>query len=99
PVNTIRPTTVFHRYEHDVAATVEVHPSHVAAAGFVDENCRARSWADYQPAVCREFLVVLTRQPVSGRVFTVTEAVAALGVWQTGCRIIGDDESVIAECI
>jgi len=36
---------------------------------------------------------------VSGRVFTVTEAVAALGVWQTGCRIIGDDESVIAECI
>lgn len=53
-----------------IAATVEAHPSHVAAAEFVDEAI-ARATALYvSPQICREFLVVLTRQPVSGRTFT-----------------------------
>jgi hypothetical protein len=38
--------------------------------------------------VCREFLVVLTRQPVSGRVFALAESLAALEVWLTGCQVL-----------
>lgn len=82
-----------------VAATVEVHPSHVVAAGFVDEVVARGAGLIISPQVCREYLVVLTRQPVNGRVFTVDEAVSALSVWQVGCRVLGDDEAVIGECI
>jgi predicted nucleic acid-binding protein len=70
-----------------IAATVEAHPTHKAASNFVD------AWvAEARPMlislqVCREFLVVLTRQPVSGRTFTLTESLAALEVWLTGCQV------------
>ena len=37
------------------------------------------------------FLVVLTRQPVSARVFALPESLAALQVWLTG-----DDRAAIA---
>ncbi len=49
--------------------------------------------------VCREFLVVLTRQPVSGRVFALSESLAALEVWLTGCRVLEEDLSVLQECL
>jgi predicted nucleic acid-binding protein len=61
-----------------VAASVSAHPSHGVASAYL-----ARLEADGAPAcisgqVCREFLIVLTRQPVAGRVFTADEALAAL---------------------
>ena len=61
-----------------VAATVEAHPSHVAAAEFVDDAVARAVLLYMSPQVCREFLVVLTRQPVSGRIFTLYEAHSAL---------------------
>ena len=51
------------------------------------------------PQVCREFLVVLTRQPVSGRVFTVDEAHLALSVWMTGCTVLEEGVAVLSECL
>jgi predicted nucleic acid-binding protein len=53
-----------------VAASVRAHPSHGVASAYL-----ARLEADGAPAcisgqVCREFLVVLTRQPVEGRSFS-----------------------------
>ena len=49
--------------------------------------------------VCREFLVVLTRQPVSGRIFALQESVAALEVWLTGCSVLEENMSVLEECL
>jgi predicted nucleic acid-binding protein len=49
--------------------------------------------------VCREFLVVLTRQPVSGRIFGLQESLAALQVWLTGCKVLEEDMSVLHECL
>ena len=61
-----------------VAATVKAHPSHAPAAAFVDDSVASAAVLYVSPQVCREFLVVLTRQPVSGRTFTVNEAHSAL---------------------
>jgi predicted nucleic acid-binding protein len=92
-------TTVFLDTSLIVAATVEVHPSYATAAEYVD-NIIADGGALYiSPQVCREFLVVLTRQPVSGRVFTVAEAHLALSVWMTGCTVLEEGEAVLSECL
>ena len=61
-----------------VAATVEAHPAHKAASNFVDARVAEARPMLVSLQVCREFLVVLTRQPVSGRVFTLAESLAAL---------------------
>lgn len=60
-----------------VAASVAAHPSHGVASAYL-----ARLEANGAPAcingqVCREFLVVLTRQPVEGRAFSTDEALVA----------------------
>ena len=60
-----------------IAATVEVHPSHGLACAFVDGVVARDAHLHISPQVCRELLVVLTRQPVSGRTFTLDEALAA----------------------
>jgi toxin-antitoxin system PIN domain toxin len=82
-----------------VAATVVAHPSHGVAAAYL-----ARLQADGAPAcisgqVCREFLVVLTRQPVDGRTFSTDEALAALATWQSACAVLEEDETVLAELL
>jgi len=82
-----------------VAATVEVHPSHSAAATFIDKVVAESAVLHISPQICREFLVVLTRQPVSGRVFTPAEALAALSVWTAGCLILEEGEAVLLECL
>ena len=82
-----------------VAATVEMHPSHDAASEFVDELVSQGGQPCISPQTCRELLVVLTRQPVSGRVFGIDEAVAALGVWTTGCVLLNENEAVVRECV
>jgi predicted nucleic acid-binding protein len=82
-----------------IAATVEAHPSHAVAAAYVD-NVVAEGRALHMSAqICREFLVVLTRQPVSGRLFTVEDAHQALSVWMTGCTVLEEGEAVLSECL
>lgn len=49
--------------------------------------------------VCREFLVVLTRQPVSERVFSLDEALSALRVWTTGCRVLEETAGVLDQLL
>jgi predicted nucleic acid-binding protein len=49
--------------------------------------------------VCREFLVVLTRQPVEGRAFTVDEALVALETWRSGCTVLEEDDAVLIELL
>lgn len=82
-----------------VAATVEVHPSHAVAAAFVDGAIARGAKLHISPQVCREFLVVLTRQPVSGRTFTLEEALAALTVWTMGSSLLEESEAVLLECL
>jgi predicted nucleic acid-binding protein len=82
-----------------VAATVEVHSSHKAAAELVDELVSQAGQACMSPQVCREFLVVLTRQPVSGRVFSIDEPITALEVWTTGCVLLDENEAVVRESL
>jgi predicted nucleic acid-binding protein len=82
-----------------VAASVNAHPSHGVASAYL-----ARIEADGAPAcisgqVCREFLVVLTRQPVEGRAFTTDEALAALGTWLSACVVFEENEAVLAELL
>lgn len=49
------------------------------------------------PQVCREFMVVLTRQPVSGRSFTVDEALNALEHWRSGCALLEETDAAFLE--
>jgi predicted nucleic acid-binding protein len=81
-----------------VAATVEVHPSHNAASELLDELVSQAEQVCISPQICREFLVVLTRQPVSGRVFSIDEAIRALEVWTTGCLLLDENEAAVREC-
>jgi predicted nucleic acid-binding protein len=80
-----------------VAASVSAHPSHGVASAYL-----ARLAADGAPAcisghVCRELLVVLTRQPVAGRVFTADEALASLETWLSACVVFEENEPVLTE--
>jgi predicted nucleic acid-binding protein len=82
-----------------IAASVSAHPSHGVASAYL-----ARLEADGAPAcisgqVCREFLVVLTRQPVAGRVFTTHEALAALDTWLSACVVFEENEAVLTELL
>jgi len=82
-----------------VAASVSAHPSHGVAAAYL-----ARLEADGAPAcisgqVCREFLVVLTGQPVEGRPFTTDEALAVLGTWLSACVVFEENEAVLIELL
>jgi predicted nucleic acid-binding protein len=82
-----------------VAASVSAHPSHGVASAYL-----ARLEADGAPAcisgqVCREFLVVLTRQPVAGRVFTADEALAALDTWLSACVVFEENEAALSELL
>lgn len=49
--------------------------------------------------VCREFLVVLTRQPVSDRVFGLREALDALSAWTAGCRVLEEGGAVLEQLL
>jgi predicted nucleic acid-binding protein len=82
-----------------IAATVAVHPSHEKAAQFVDQAVADGVDLCISPQVCREFLVVLTRQPVSEREFSLEEALSALNVWMTGCRILEEGQATLDELL
>jgi predicted nucleic acid-binding protein len=80
-----------------VAASVGQHPGHLAAKSYLGMLARSQSPTCISPQVCREFMVVLTRQPVSGRTFTLTEAIAALDAWRSLCTLLQEDEHVVRE--
>jgi predicted nucleic acid-binding protein len=82
-----------------IAATVEAHPGHAVSAAFVDAQVAEGRPMCISLQVCREFLVVLTRQPVSGRTFALQESLAALEVWLTGCSVLEENMSVLQECL
>ena len=82
-----------------VAATVGVHPAHVASCKYVDLLVAEGTELCISLQVCREFLVVLTRQPVSGRTFSLEEALASLDVWMTGCSVLEETSAVLDECL
>lgn len=92
-------TAVFLDTSLIIPATVEAHPSHRAASDFVDQLLSGTAQVCISPQICREFLVVLTRQPVSGRTFQLDEALAALEVWTTGCVLLGESEKSVRECL
>ena len=70
------------------------HPGYVAARAYIDAQRGRRALAMISPQVIREFMVVLTRAPVSGRSFTPKEAIVAVmnvhGVSRLATRNAGD---------
>lgn len=82
-----------------IAATVDVHPAHQVAASYIDRAVGGGLELCISPQVCREFLVVLTRQPVSERVFGLDEALSALRVWTTGCRVLEETAGVLEQLL
>jgi predicted nucleic acid-binding protein len=82
-----------------VAASVAVHPGHANARDGSRALAAAGAALCISPQICREFLVVLTRKPVSGRTFSVEEALAALDEWRRGCSLLAEDEEPVAECL
>jgi predicted nucleic acid-binding protein len=82
-----------------VAATVDLHPAHQSDVMYVDRAVSAGLDLCISAQVCREFLVVLTRQPVSERVFRLDEALEALKVWTTGCRVLEDNGAVLQQLL
>ncbi len=80
-----------------VAASVGQHPGYLAAKGYIDTLAKSQTPPCISPQVCREFLVVLTRQPVSGRHFTLTEAVTALESWRSVCTLLEENADVVRE--
>jgi predicted nucleic acid-binding protein len=82
-----------------VAATVEVHPSHDAAADTVHRLISQDARLFISPQICREFLVVLTRQPIHGRRIDLDEALAALHPWTVACTLLDELEAVHRACV
>jgi predicted nucleic acid-binding protein len=82
-----------------VAATVVTHPSHATAVSLLSRLIADQTPLAISSQICREFLVVLTRQPVEGRTFTTDEALAALGRWRSSCAVLGEDQVVLTELL
>jgi len=80
-----------------VAASVKLHPGNQAARAYLTKLAERETPTCISPQVCREFLVVLTRQPVEGRRFSVEEGLAALDEWLQSCSVVDEDEEVVVE--
>ncbi len=82
-----------------VAASVAEHPSHSAATALLAKLTAEQIPFCISHQVCREFLVVLTRKPVSGREFTVEEALQALDAWKSACVVLDESAAVLGELL
>lgn len=82
-----------------VAASVAEHPSHAAATALLAKLTTEQTPLCISNQVCREFLVVLTRKPVSGREFTVEEALSALETWRAACAVLDEGTVVLEELL
>lgn len=80
-----------------VSASIEPHPSHEAAASFLDRLLREGALTCISPQVCREFLSALTRQPVQGKILSADESLVALKRWTDASTMLDEDETVVAE--
>jgi predicted nucleic acid-binding protein len=82
-----------------VAASVPAHPGHAAARAYL-QRARRRGASFYiSPQICREFLVVITRQPVEGLVYTLEEAVRALTEWRAQCTLLPEGPDTVARWV
>lgn len=82
-----------------VAASVAEHPSHAAATALLAKLTTEQTPLCISNQVCREFLVVLTRKPVSGREFTVEEALSAVETWRAACAVLDEGTVVLEELL
>ncbi len=83
-----------------VAASAEAHPSHAMAAGLVARLVSDRVPLVISVQVCREFLSVMTRQPLgAARALTVAETLATLEGWRQPCAVLKEDDAVLAELL
>jgi predicted nucleic acid-binding protein len=81
-----------------VAATADAHPSHATASTLVARLVAERAPMAISGQICREFLSVMTRQPLgAARALTVDEAIRALDRWRAGCVVLREDQAVLAE--
>ncbi len=82
-----------------IAASVELHPSHEAAKAYLADLAARSASTCISRQVCREFLVVLTREPVAGRTFTTEEAIKELEFWTMVCTVLDEDRFVHDELL
>jgi predicted nucleic acid-binding protein len=82
-----------------VAATVPAHPGHAAARVYLRRARKRGSAFCISPQICREFLVVVTRQPVEGLVYTLEEADRALMEWRAQCAVLSEGADTVERWI
>lgn len=78
-----------------IAASIAEHPSHAAARDAIDSLVRDRTPLCISPQVCRETLVVFTRQPVAGRTFAIEEALAVLTGWRSATNLLIENVAAV----
>jgi predicted nucleic acid-binding protein len=81
------------------AASVPAHPAHAAARAYFQRARRRGSSFCISPQVFREFLVVITRQPVEGIVYTLEEADKALMEWRAQCDVLSEGADTVKQWI
>jgi predicted nucleic acid-binding protein len=91
--------TVFFDTSLIVAASVKEHPGYAAARAYIAAEVAKGSLWMVTPQIFREFMAVLTRAPVSGRLFTPRDAVVALKEWRDACNLLEEGEATVAECL
>jgi predicted nucleic acid-binding protein len=82
-----------------VAATVPAHPGHAASRAYLQRARRRGASFCLSPQICREFLVVVTRQPVNGLVYTLDEAIRALTEWRARCELLSEGADTVARWV
>src|SRR5262249_15598690 len=80
-----------------VAASVAAHPGHPRALPYVQGASQSGRLLCISPQICREFMVVLTRQPVADRTFSVEEALEALEKWRAATTLLDETIASVAE--
>jgi predicted nucleic acid-binding protein len=82
-----------------VAASVPAHPGHLAARAYIRRARRRGDSFCISPQVCREFLVVITRQPVEGVTYTLDEANNALTEWRARCEMLTEGPDTVSRWV
>lgn len=82
-----------------VAASVIEHPGHAAARAYIAGEKASGAPFMITPQVCREFLAVLTRGPIAGRIFSPREAIELLEEWRLACNLLGEDAATVDACV
>lgn len=78
-----------------VAASVPAHPGHAASRAYLRRARRRGAAFCVCPQVCRELLVVISRQPVEGVAYTLEEAHHVLREWRAQCEILSEGPDTV----